>query len=220
MWRDHASTAPDEFSSSIASLVHLPDPVLSIRVCYVGTDADAAKALDPLRKFGKPKDTIGRLPIIKLYTMDDLGSESGFNYYATSLYFRELSDEAVSRFIEHFRSAPSAECVAWLWHLHGAFSRVPQTETAFSHRNANFEFGTLVRWSCPDQGPRHLDWARSYWDVMKPFSTGEVYGNFISETGEDWTKAAYGGNYDRLSAVKRRYDPTNFFRSNINIPPA
>lgn len=79
----------------------------------------------------------------------------------------------------------------------------------------------MARWSLASEAEKHIAWARAFWDAVKPFSTGEVYAHWTSGIGEEWVvNAAYGPNYARLARVKQRYDPTNFFRSNLNIRPA
>ena len=63
-------------------------------------------------------------------------------------------------------------------------------------------------------------WARDYWEALHPHSAGGAYVNFMMEEGEDRIKATYGANYERLAAIKQKYDPANFFRVNQNIKPA
>ena len=63
-------------------------------------------------------------------------------------------------------------------------------------------------------------WAKEYWEALHPHSAGGAYVNFMMEEGEDRVKATYGSNYERLVAIKQKYDPTNLFRVNQNIKPA
>ena len=65
-----------------------------------------------------------------------------------------------------------------------------------------------------------IEWARAYYDTLHPFGTGGAYMNFMMEEGEDRIRATYRGNYQRLAAVKAKYDAGNFFRVNQNIRPA
>jgi FAD/FMN-containing dehydrogenase len=76
-----------------------------------------------------------------------------------------------------------------------------------------------TRWDSADQDDGCTGWAREFYDATKPFATGGVYVNFISE-GEDRVQGAYGGNYARLAAVKAKYDPDNFFSVNQNVRPS
>ena len=62
-------------------------------------------------------------------------------------------------------------------------------------------------------------WAKEYWEALRPYTLGGAYVNFMMEEGEDRIKATYGSNYERLVAIKSKYDPDNFFRVNQNIKP-
>ena len=98
-------------------------------------------------------------------------------------------------------------------------SRVSQADTAFGHRNAQYNFIATSVWTDPGESEKHLNWALESWDLMRPFSTGGVYVNNLGEEGEDKVRAAYGPHYERLVALKNKYDPRNFFRLNANIKP-
>lgn len=77
-------------------------------------------------------------------------------------------------------------------------------------------------WDDPADDARSITWARESWASLQPYSDGGQYVNFpgLGEDGEAIARAAYGGNYARLTAIKAKYDPTNLFRSNVNIQPA
>jgi FAD/FMN-containing dehydrogenase len=72
----------------------------------------------------------------------------------------------------------------------------------------------------PSNAPLISRWAQDYWEELHPVSAGGSYVNFLMDEGSDRVRASYRGNYDRLRQVKRRYDPTNLFHVNQNIPPA
>ena len=107
-----------------------------------------------------------------------------------------------------------------LSHLGGAISRVGHDETAYIHRAAPFLLNINAMWTDPHESEKHIAWARDFWAAMQPFSAGGVYVNFLSNEGEDRVRAAYDARtYERLVALKNKYDPTNFFRLNQNIKP-
>lgn len=216
VWRDHVPEEPDELTSLVA-LVRTPEPVLNIAACYVGTDDSAVQALKAFDRKTRIAGGFSRKPVLE--TISDVGSEPGFRYYVTSLYLSALTDAAVAVFLDQFQRTNNENAVAFLWHFHGAFSRRAVGDTAYSHRNAKFMFGCILRWEHPDEDSRHIQWARNFKSALQQFSTGEVYGNFIGETDETWARTAYGANYDRLRTLKRVYDPKNVFRSNVNIAP-
>jgi FAD/FMN-containing dehydrogenase len=75
-------------------------------------------------------------------------------------------------------------------------------------------------WSEPARESACIAWTREMWEAVRPYSTGRVYVNFLGDEGQDRVRAAYGeAKYERLRALKRTYDPTNFFRLNQNIRP-
>jgi FAD/FMN-containing dehydrogenase len=102
----------------------------------------------------------------------------------------------------------------------GAIRRVSNGDTAFNQRDAEYNFCAWSCWEDPAENERHIAWTRKFSQAMDPYKTGGVYLNYMGEEGADRVKAAYGDKYDRLVALKSKYDPTNFFRLNQNIKPA
>ncbi len=96
---------------------------------------------------------------------------------------------------------------------------MPNDATAFGHRDAAYDLIIAAVWSQAAEQDAHIDWARRFWDAMQPYSTGDVYVNYLSEEGEERVRAAYGHHLARLTDLKRRYDPDNVFRNNQNIKP-
>ena len=101
-------------------------------------------------------------------------------------------------------------------------SRVPESETAYGGRDAQFLVTAEVNWTDPAQTEEAIAWGREAWDAIEPYSTGGVYLNFpgFGEEKEALVRAGYGANYERLADLKARYDPENLFRMNMNIAPA
>jgi hypothetical protein len=101
----------------------------------------------------------------------------------------------------------------------GAASRVDPQATAVGVRSPGFELNTVAAWAPADpSGEAHVAWVRRAWEALYPHSTG-VFSHFLSDEGAEGVRAAYGDRLGRLAALKRRWDPTNFFRLNANIPP-
>ena len=98
-------------------------------------------------------------------------------------------------------------------------SRVGTDETAFPDRDAPYSFLIVSVWPDRAESAQNRHWTDELWHAMQPFASGGVYVNYLGEEGQDRVKAAYGGNYERLVAVKNKYDLTNLFRVNQNIPP-
>ncbi len=140
--------------------------------------------------------------------------------YATGEYLQDLSDGAVDAIAEAAASVPSPASQLYVAHLGGAVARVGEGETAFGHRRAPYLVNILSIWSDPAEWDEHVDWARATWASLRPFSAGGAYVNFLGDEGRDRVRRAYRRpNYARLVEVKRRYDPTNLFALNQNIPP-
>jgi FAD/FMN-containing dehydrogenase len=230
--REYAAAAPDEltvipFLRLAPPAPFLPvevhgAPVVGAAVLYAGPIEEGQRAVQPLKEFGSPlADLIGPKPYIALQTMFDAGAPPGNQYYLKSEYLRGLSDDAIDIIAAHGARITSPLSIAAFFHLGGAVSRVGEDETAFSHRDAAFALNIQASWLDPEESEEHIRWTRDFWTAMQPFSTGGVYVNFLSEDeGEDRVRAAYGAaNYERLVALKNKYDPTNFFRLNQNIKP-
>jgi FAD/FMN-containing dehydrogenase len=102
--------------------------------------------------------------------------------------------------------------------MHGAVCRLKPADTAFAHRASGFDFACMSVWQEPAMAEPSMSWVRAFWDAIEPKCAG-VYVNTMGEEGESRVRSAYGANYDRLVALKNKYDPTNFFRMNQNIKP-
>jgi FAD/FMN-containing dehydrogenase len=109
--------------------------------------------------------------------------------------------------------------VCYLQQLHGAAARVSPTETAFPHRADQFDFAIQSQWEDSSAGEENVAWTKAFFEAMQPHLEKAVYVNNLGEEGNERVRAAYGPNYDRLAALKNKYDPTNFFRLNQNIKP-
>ena len=133
---------------------------------------------------------------------------------------RNSAIAAIEKHLEHASLLPTWQSTMHLYPVNGKVNRVGETDTAFSYRDA--VWSEVIVGVDPDPANREkiTDWARAYYDALHPFGAGGAYLNFMMEEGEDRIRATYRGNYDRLAAIKAKYDPGNFFRVNQNIRPA
>jgi len=115
---------------------------------------------------------------------------------------------------------PSAHTALLFAELHGAYSRVGKTETAYYHRDLQYDLIILSGWTDPADTQRNIGWTRELFAAWEPHLARAAYVNDLGDEGEDRARSAYGGNYARLAALKAKYDPTNLFRLNQNIIPA
>jgi hypothetical protein len=151
--------------------------------------------------------------------MLDNGAPHGRHYYWKSHRVPELADAVIDEIVSRVESITSPFSQVGLFTIGGAVSRVDPAATAVGEREVGFEINIAAAWPPPDAGrDRHVAWVRDGWEAMRPFSTG-VYANFLSDEGASGVEAAYGARLQRLTALKDRYDPTNVFRLNANIPP-
>lgn len=107
-----------------------------------------------------------------------------------------------------------------LYPVNGKVNRVGETETAFAHRDVTWSEVIVGVDPDPANSGKIISWAKEYYEALHPFGTGGAYVNFMMDEGEDRIRATYGANYQRLAAIKAKYDPENFFSVNQNIRPA
>ena len=220
--RGFAAKIPDELAIQGIALTH-PEigPVFGVAVCYCGPISEGEKALKPLRSFGKPvADIIAPMPLVQLQGMFDPFFPPGRYTYVKSSFVQELTDAAIDVLAEFAASRPSPLVFApGIEHWHGAATRVGTTETAFPHRTHQYNFMAWSTWTEIADTERHVQWTRQFWEAMRPHLAPGSYVNYLSEDDDGAAKVAFGPNYDRLLALKKKYDPTNLFRMNHNIRP-
>ena len=221
-FRDFTSTAPDEITT-FAIFLTSPDgdPMIALVACYAGPAEEGERYMKPLREFGPPADVMEMTSYIELQTAfdQDPSSLEGRYNYLKSDFIRELSDEVIDTMCDDFEKVTHPFSIAFLEHMGGAIRKLNNSDTAFNQRDADYNFVAWACWEDPAENEKHISWARQFSKAMDPFKTGGVYVNYMGEEGADRVKAAYGDTYDRLAALKKKYDPTNFFRLNQNIKP-
>lgn len=223
-YREFTRQAPDELTT-YAGIFTPPDsdPMVGILLCYVGPLEKGEQLVKPVKEFGSPiMDNIGPMPYTQLQSMMDKepGNLPGFQDYWKSDFLRTLSDEAIDIAIDYFSRVPSQWSVVFFEHMHGEVRRAGLTDTPFGHRDADYNFLITAAWTDPAESNKNIKWARDLWTAIQPFSTGGAYLNYLGKEGEDRVMAAYGKErYEKLVALKNKYDPTNFFSLNQNIKP-
>ena len=229
-YRDFIAGAPDELAVFVAlraapALDWVPEPLrgapVAMLIPFWSGDLDRGeRLLGPLRRFGPPAaDLVERKPYTAHQRMFDAGVPHGWGYYWKSHFLPSLGDAAIAALVEQAWRTSSPASYTLIFHLGGAIAQVPQDDSAYAGRPAAHAININAAW--PEGGPEHADiaWARQFFQAMQPHATGGVYVNFLSNEGEARVRAAYGTNYDRLAAIKARYDPDNAFRANQNIRP-
>jgi FAD/FMN-containing dehydrogenase len=222
LYRDFAQSASDEVAV-LFGLGPLPDGQRAafLFVCYSGPPEAGEKAIASVRRFGNPlEDLVQPMDYIDVQQAFDADFPFGIRHYWKSSNLREPDDEAIDVMLDFMKEAPSLGPMVFLERFGGAVSRVPDDATAFGHREADHDLVIASMWSDEQEDEAHIDWARSFWEAMQPFSTESVYVNYLSEEGKERVHAAYGErHYARLVELKRAYDPENVFHLNQNIEP-
>ena len=219
---EYSHSAPDELSADAFFLTSPDgDPLFAISVCYIGPIEQGERVLEPIRQFGPPlADEVGPVAYTELQAAGDAFFPVGLHYYWKSHFLKEIAVDAIEAIVSHFARVPSPRSLIAFQQFGGAVSRVAHSETAFRHRNAQYDNFAASVWTDLRESEMHRQWVREWWDLMSPFSIGAEYVNNLGEEGEERVRAAYGDNYERLVALKNKYDPTNFFRLNANIEPS
>jgi FAD/FMN-containing dehydrogenase len=230
-WRDYVDAAPDELSTACVVLTAPPEEfvpdhlkgqtAVGMAVIYVGDPDEGASVVKPLKDLGPEVDLIQPMPYTDFQAILDPSAPRGYRGYWRGEYLSGLSDGAIDAFLEN---APGLTATAIpfsqmiIFRIGQGVAAVPDDATAFSHRDADYLFHPISVWEDPADDEKVIAANRAFCDAMRPFTTGAAYLNF---TPEDRVRDAYGEEkYERLVALKDRYDPENLFRLNQNIKPS
>ncbi|HEY1299670.1 MAG TPA: FAD-binding oxidoreductase [Stellaceae bacterium] len=223
-YRGFARDCPDELTA-FAAMMTSPegDPVVALIAGHIGDLDRGERLVAPLRKFGAPLvDTIAPTSYVALNTMFDAAFPyGGVQRYWKSSFLKELGDGALDILVERAATMRSARSMVGFFHVHGAATRIDPDATAFGARDDQWDYDVISQWDDPRETPDHIEWTRSFWTAVEPFATGAVYVNHLDAEETGRLRAAYrsSAGYRRLVALKNKYDPTNLFRLNQNIPP-
>jgi FAD/FMN-containing dehydrogenase len=196
-------------------------PIVALVVCHAGPVTDAERQLAPIKAFGSPLgDIVQRRPYVSQQALLDGTQPKGRRYYWKSEFLPELQPKLLASCMEHAERIVSPHSAIVVFPIHGALNRLSMDHSAVGNRNANWVVNITASWETAEQDTPNIDWARTAWKDMRRFSTGGTYVNFLTEEeGDERIHAAYGDNYGRLVAIKRKWDPDNLFRMNKNIAP-
>lgn len=194
--------------------------IFAIFPIFVGSEEDGARAMAPFRALAEPiADLVGPMPYPAIYEFMRVAEERRRERVRSGFY--DVLDESfVEQVLEHAPNTPSPLAFFQLRPLgNGEMGRVPVESTAFSNRGANFLVAIIDVWDEAADDEANFGWIEKAWDSIKHTRHG-VYSNFLQEDAQERIGEAYGqATLDRLSEIKRRYDPTNFFGGNVNISP-
>ena len=230
-YRQFQANSPDEFYIFLGlqsvppgepfPLEHWGKKMCVLLVSHPGPDGE--KAVNAIRAELPTLiiDWAQPMPYPMLQTMFDPLYPKGLQWYWKGDFVKDLPDAAIDAHIAHAAKMPSPISGMHLYPVDGAVHRKQRDETAWGYRDATWSMVIFGVDPEPANAAALQQWARDYWQAVHPFDLAGAYPNFMmDDEGEARVKAAFGDNYDRLAAVKKKYDPANLFRVNHNIRPA
>jgi FAD/FMN-containing dehydrogenase len=195
--------------------------VCGVVLSYLGPERAADRALAPLRALRPDFEHVGKMPYPALQSMFDALYPPGLQMYWRGDFVRAIPDEAIEAHLQYGAHPPTPLSTMHLYPIDGAVHRVAEDATAFRFRDATFSQVIVGADPSPDRADDLRGWVRPYHDALHPHSAGAGYVNFLmGDESSARVRATYGANHARLEAMKRRYDPENFFHVNQNIRPA
>lgn len=229
-YRELIKDAPDDLYGFFAFLTvppvaPFPEHLHLKKMCgivwaFTGPMESAEETFKPIRSFRTPAlDFAGPIPQPALQSMFDGLYPPGLQWYWRADFVKELSDEAIAAHIKFGDELPTMHSTMHLYPINGAASRVGKTDTPWSYRDATWAMVIVGVDPDPANKEKITTWTKQYWEKLHPYSAGGAYVNFMMDEGDERVKATYGKNYERLVAIKRKYDPNNLFRVNQNIKP-
>jgi Berberine and berberine like len=187
-------------------------------LCYVGEVEEGERAIAPFRALATPlADTVGQKPYPQMYEPAETGPDEEV---ARSLFIDTVDKGVAEKIVEHLRASTAPLAVAQIRVLGGAMARVSADATAFAHRERRIMVALGAVYERTEETAMHEEWVGTFAAALRQ-GDGGVYVNFLGDEGEARIREAYPrATFERLAEIKGRYDSTNLFRLNQNIPPA
>jgi FAD/FMN-containing dehydrogenase len=229
-YREFIVDAPEEFGGFPAWQIAPPlpfipedrhgDTFLAFVGCWAGPIGQGEKMLQPLHDIAPVvAEHVGPMPYPALNSAFDGLVPPGLQHYWKANFVKELTDDAIEAHVKHGPQIPVVNSTVHIYPINGACHRVAPDATAFAYRDATFATVIAGMWPDPSDNEANTAWVRDYYDATAPLSEPGGYVNFMAGDDQARVRDNYRGNYDRLVAVKRTYDPDNLFRVNQNIAP-
>ena len=198
--------------------------VYTVAALFAGDPSEGEALLQPLRELADPiVDFSGQMPYRDVQQLFDAVVPFGqHRSYWKSRYLRDLGDEVIEMIVAGNERPASPNTLSSIWNFGGATADVEADATAFGDRSMPWMVSIDSIWDTASEDETNIAWTRAFWERLEPFSDGRLYLNFAGhgEDNDELTRRTFGPNYERLAAIKGRYDPTNMFRFNQNIKPS
>jgi FAD/FMN-containing dehydrogenase len=224
-----AEAAPEELSTIANVMPAPPMPflppdqhgqlVVMAFMAYAGPVEDGERAIAPFRALATPvADMVRPMAYAEMYPPEE--EEYRPVSTARTMFADRVDVEAARTILDRIQASSAMMAVTQIRVLGGAMARVPVDATAFAHRRSRLMLNVAALYQDPEERPVHEAWVNQLSARLEQGDPG-AYVGFLADEGEERVRAAYpAATWDRLAAVKRRYDPDNLFRLNQNIPPA
>lgn len=187
--------------------------------CYSGDMDKAEAAFEPILSMNPLFSHVGEMPYPAIQSMFDGILPPGMQWYWRADFFNALTPEITAQHLKYGSKIPTPLSQMHLYPISGKASRVGATDTPWAYRHADY-CGVYVGVDPDsDNAAKITKWCKEYYNALHQYSAGGAYSNFLMDEGQERVKASYGQNYDRLTHIKQRYDPNNFFKVNQNIVP-
>ena len=222
-YRDFSANVPDK-AAAFAGLLTAPDgpPVVAMILGYNGDLAEGERVLAPARAFGSPiQDVVGPMSYCARQSLlDEPNAIHGIQRYWKSGYSADFNDSLIDTAVDAAGTFISPMSAMLFVRVSGKATRVPSGDTAVGLRTAQWDCNVVSQWLDPSESPKHIAWARDVWAKIDPLISQSAYINHIaSDDSPEKVRASYGPGIDRLTKIKKTYDPANMFRINANIQP-
>src|SRR5210317_341739 len=215
---EYSQKVPDEMSIGASIGSRLGDePGVGLSFVWSGDPAGAEKYIEPMRKAGTVVfESIKTMDYVAVQRSGDIDDTRAFTGYMKSGFIKSISADLVDAVVDNFEAHPDRATRFIFTHSSGAIGRVGNSETAFSHRDANYGLLSFVSWKTGEDGAEHEKYIKSHWSNVDPFTSG-FYVNDQFDQPQEMVSTTYRENFPRLLKIKQHYDPTNLFRLNANI---
>ena len=226
---DAAMAATDALSAIVNVMPAPPMPFLApehhgklvamVMLVHVGDIEAGQGAVAPFRALAEPlADLVRPMPYPEIYPPEDAGYRP--TAVASTMFVDRIDRAAGTTIVDRLQASDAQLRAVQLRVLGGAIARVPADATAYAHRASRIMVNVAAFYEGPDDRPRRQAWVDELAGALRQGDAG-AYVNFLGDEGEARVRAAYpDATWDRLAAIKRRYDPSNLFRLNQNVPPA
>ena len=228
-YRDFMEGAPDDVGGAAALLTAPPEPfvpaelqgkpALGMVICYSGEPKQGEQAIRPLLDLGPAVTLVQPMPYVAVQSLLEAANPPGLQNYWKADMYPELPDAAIDGLVSSAAQPPSPFTTIIIQPLGGAVHRVPDDASAMGWRGAKWALHILGMWESPAENDGQIAWVRNVADTLKPYAQKGTYLNYLMDEGAQRVEESFGAQYERMVALKNKYDPTNFFRMNQNIKP-